>query len=364
MLASLRQAWTEIAKDEGDQDYFFRTVLDDIEKFRAKAASRAGAGRAKRLGRAECLGRDESHALNRAVYCAVLRLQIGDDVGPLAGVRDTRESERHRRIRDHRLWIGDPFVDVLLGPDEAARRRASSCRPSTGCIVGHARGFPSDDAVELRSDQGLGAGPTWWQMPHLAKAALPLVASPSASAGAMHNKQRKRSKSNKLKLLISILLRSSLRDLQRSVRTIAQRSPLVLLLSRDCSRTPQTPQKRRLRHRNSEQAQGLPCTAPFQRPSGCIARQPLSMRKTRALVSLKTLLRTRSEPLMSHIALPSPDLAILAAPERHPEAAEEACSRRDPDRRPGRAPHLRDRRAHRLSLPAARRRAAGESPRR
>ena len=36
VLASLRQAWTEVAKDEGDQDYFFRTVLDDIEKFRDK----------------------------------------------------------------------------------------------------------------------------------------------------------------------------------------------------------------------------------------------------------------------------------------------------------------------------------------
>ncbi|MGA7457522.1 MAG: C4-dicarboxylate ABC transporter, partial [Methyloceanibacter sp.] len=36
VLASLHQAWTEIAKDEGDQDYFFRTVLDDIERFRAR----------------------------------------------------------------------------------------------------------------------------------------------------------------------------------------------------------------------------------------------------------------------------------------------------------------------------------------
>ena len=37
VLASLRQAWTEVAKDEGDQDYFFRIVLDDIENFRDKA---------------------------------------------------------------------------------------------------------------------------------------------------------------------------------------------------------------------------------------------------------------------------------------------------------------------------------------
>ena len=39
MLASLHQAWADVAKDEGDQDYFFRTVLDDIEKFTAKSQS-------------------------------------------------------------------------------------------------------------------------------------------------------------------------------------------------------------------------------------------------------------------------------------------------------------------------------------
>ena len=38
MLAALRSAWAEIAKEEGDRDYFFRTVFDDIEKFRAKAS--------------------------------------------------------------------------------------------------------------------------------------------------------------------------------------------------------------------------------------------------------------------------------------------------------------------------------------
>ena len=42
VLQSLRQAWTEVAKDEGGQDYFFKTVLDDIEKFRAKAEGASG----------------------------------------------------------------------------------------------------------------------------------------------------------------------------------------------------------------------------------------------------------------------------------------------------------------------------------
>jgi TRAP-type mannitol/chloroaromatic compound transport system substrate-binding protein len=36
VLSALRDAWAAIAKDEGDQDYFFRIVLEDIEKFRAK----------------------------------------------------------------------------------------------------------------------------------------------------------------------------------------------------------------------------------------------------------------------------------------------------------------------------------------
>jgi len=40
-LAALRQAWMAIAKEEGDQDYFFKAVIDDIEKFRAKSAQGA-----------------------------------------------------------------------------------------------------------------------------------------------------------------------------------------------------------------------------------------------------------------------------------------------------------------------------------
>lgn len=37
VLASLRAAWGEVAKEEGDRDYFFRAVLDDIERFLGKA---------------------------------------------------------------------------------------------------------------------------------------------------------------------------------------------------------------------------------------------------------------------------------------------------------------------------------------
>ncbi len=37
VLAALRAAWTDIAKEEGDRDYFFKEVLDDLDKFRAKA---------------------------------------------------------------------------------------------------------------------------------------------------------------------------------------------------------------------------------------------------------------------------------------------------------------------------------------
>ena len=38
VLAALKDAWGKVAKDEGDQDYFFRAVLDDIDKFTAKSS--------------------------------------------------------------------------------------------------------------------------------------------------------------------------------------------------------------------------------------------------------------------------------------------------------------------------------------
>jgi TRAP-type mannitol/chloroaromatic compound transport system substrate-binding protein len=37
VLSALRSAWGEIAKEEGNQDYFFKTVLDDLAKFRGRA---------------------------------------------------------------------------------------------------------------------------------------------------------------------------------------------------------------------------------------------------------------------------------------------------------------------------------------
>jgi TRAP-type mannitol/chloroaromatic compound transport system substrate-binding protein len=42
VLAAMRGAWKGIAKEEGDRDYFFRTVLDDIHKFREKSQGVAG----------------------------------------------------------------------------------------------------------------------------------------------------------------------------------------------------------------------------------------------------------------------------------------------------------------------------------
>jgi hypothetical protein len=35
MMKAFRRAWDEVAKEEGVRDEFFRTVLDDLEKFRA-----------------------------------------------------------------------------------------------------------------------------------------------------------------------------------------------------------------------------------------------------------------------------------------------------------------------------------------
>lgn len=42
VLSALRAGWGEIAKEAGDRDYFFRSVLDDIEKFREKPQGVAG----------------------------------------------------------------------------------------------------------------------------------------------------------------------------------------------------------------------------------------------------------------------------------------------------------------------------------
>jgi TRAP-type mannitol/chloroaromatic compound transport system substrate-binding protein len=36
VLQALRDAWSEIAKEEGIRDYFFKEVLQDIEAFQAK----------------------------------------------------------------------------------------------------------------------------------------------------------------------------------------------------------------------------------------------------------------------------------------------------------------------------------------
>ncbi len=39
VLAVLKEAWAKTAKEEGDRDYFFRSVLEDIDKFRAKSVA-------------------------------------------------------------------------------------------------------------------------------------------------------------------------------------------------------------------------------------------------------------------------------------------------------------------------------------
>jgi TRAP-type mannitol/chloroaromatic compound transport system substrate-binding protein len=41
VLSALRSAWGEIAKEESDQDYFFRIVLEDIAKFRGAAQKKS-----------------------------------------------------------------------------------------------------------------------------------------------------------------------------------------------------------------------------------------------------------------------------------------------------------------------------------
>jgi TRAP-type mannitol/chloroaromatic compound transport system substrate-binding protein len=42
VLAVFKEAWAKVAKDEGDRDYFFRAVLEDIDKFRNKSPATEG----------------------------------------------------------------------------------------------------------------------------------------------------------------------------------------------------------------------------------------------------------------------------------------------------------------------------------
>lgn len=47
VLSALREAWNEVAKEEGDRDVFFRVVIDDLDKFRARMTAPAGAAPAE-----------------------------------------------------------------------------------------------------------------------------------------------------------------------------------------------------------------------------------------------------------------------------------------------------------------------------
>ena len=38
VLDALREAWAQVAREEGIRDYFFKEVLEDIETFQAGAA--------------------------------------------------------------------------------------------------------------------------------------------------------------------------------------------------------------------------------------------------------------------------------------------------------------------------------------
>jgi TRAP-type mannitol/chloroaromatic compound transport system substrate-binding protein len=52
VLSTLRSAWDEVAKEEGDRDYFFRTVLQDIAKFGEAAPNKSAPAPAQGSGAA------------------------------------------------------------------------------------------------------------------------------------------------------------------------------------------------------------------------------------------------------------------------------------------------------------------------
>jgi hypothetical protein len=86
----------------------------------------------------------------------LLRLQIGDDVGAFVGIRNALKRERHDRGREQRLRIGDPAVDMRLGPDIALVTELLHARRVGETLDG--RGLAPDDAVELGAHQRLCVG--------------------------------------------------------------------------------------------------------------------------------------------------------------------------------------------------------------
>src|SRR4029453_11631761 len=76
-----------------------------------------------------------------------LGAQEGNDVGALLGVGDAGEG--HRRPRREGLWIGEPGIEQLVGPDTVLLMRLES----VGVIEALDGGdLPSNYAVEVRSD--------------------------------------------------------------------------------------------------------------------------------------------------------------------------------------------------------------------
>ena len=96
----------------GRSDYFFKTVLHDIAKFGEAAQKESAPAPVQGSG---AVGRNETQSLSGAATAAA------DKRGCWRALAHQRCPGKlsHRRIGHHRFRIGNPFVEIFLGPGEA-----------------------------------------------------------------------------------------------------------------------------------------------------------------------------------------------------------------------------------------------------
>jgi extracellular solute-binding protein (family 7) len=159
MMKAFRRAWDEVAKEEGDRDEFSERCGRTLRNSRRATKARIPHLHRRRLEReGSTRGRLIGREWVRYAKSPLLRigLQIGDDVGSLIGIRNSLERQSHRGIRNHRLGIGDPLVDIFFRPNPAG---VSELLHSGGIhgVVGDARRLAPDSAVQFGSHERLGA---------------------------------------------------------------------------------------------------------------------------------------------------------------------------------------------------------------
>ena len=94
--------------------------------------------------------------MNRSGLLRGVCLQIGDDVGPLAGIGMPGKASAIGESGI--IAFGSAIHLSMFSSVQTKPLSPSFFMPGEIGEIGHARGFAPDDPVELGSDQGLGAG--------------------------------------------------------------------------------------------------------------------------------------------------------------------------------------------------------------